>query len=88
LNDKVKNEIVRNLDCQDLTDQVDLMLPEVPHKSDHDPTHMADVSGEDIDEQIRKRLTKLQFFSKAWAHNSSNSVPLPIKLTLKRLKRR
>ena len=60
----------RYQDLQVLTDQVVLLLPDVPHEPGND-TGVVDVSGEEIDEQIRTRLTKLQFFSKTWAQNSS-----------------
>ena len=77
LGGKAENEMLCDQDLQVLTDQVVLILPEVPHEPGNDADHVSEVSGEEIDEQIRQRLIKLLFFSKAWAQNSSNSSSSP-----------
>ena len=49
---------------QNITDKVDLVLPDVPLDMDID-TDLADIISEDVDEQIEQRLRRLQFFSRA-----------------------
>ena len=57
---------------QQIPDEVDLLLPDVPLDMDSGPADSADTQSEDIDAQIRHRLTRLQFFSKNWAQNAGN----------------
>ena len=53
-------------------DHLLLSLPEVPY--DAEPVHAgtAGILEEDIDDNIQKRLTKLQFFSRTWSKMSEN----------------
>ena len=51
-------------------DQLVLTLPDVPLDCDSDHTETFNSFEDDVDENIRQRLTKLQFFSKVWAHGS------------------
>ena len=74
----LEGEVERNLETEDLTDQLMLVLPDVPQDSDSFTADLAKVCGDDIDQQIQQRLTKLQFFSQTWAKDSSKySSSLP-----------
>ena len=62
-----ESETEDKVNSQNMNDHVDLVLPEVPQDLNIDPADVADIPNEDIDDQLLKRLKKLQFFPKVWA---------------------
>ena len=68
-----KSSIVQDQAVQNLPDEIELILPDIPDDSDNSPADFAHKLGEDIDEQLRERLTRLQFFSQTWSQRSGHS---------------
>ena len=71
-----ESETDDKVNSQNMTDHVDLVLPEVPQDLNIDTADLADIPTGDIDDQLLKRLSKLQFFSKVWDQKSEKSDTL------------
>ena len=60
--------ILTELKSSDDLDYKLLILPDVPSES---PSSTLDIFGDDLDQEISRRLTRLKFFSQTWALNKN-----------------
>ena len=71
LDNNYDDKTVSDQYSQEDEDHLVLVLPDVPEDSDSEAVERLDIFGDNIDEKLKQRLTKLQFFSRAWTQDSS-----------------